>query len=91
MIGAFHGSEMPYVFGTFGAVLYNPTAAELTLSQQIQTSWANLAATGTPNGTGPALWTQYNPTADNILRLDTPLSNTSNLEDSECDFWDSVQ
>lgn len=90
-IGAFHGSEMPYVFGTFGAVLYKPTRAESVLSQQIQTYWANFAATGDPNGPGLPTWSQYEPSADNALQLDTPIGNISAFQQRGCDFWDSVQ
>jgi para-nitrobenzyl esterase len=89
--GAFHGSEMPYVFGTFDAVSYEPKAAESALSHQIQTFWANLAASGNPNGSGPPTWSQYDAVADNALQLDTPLGDTSGFQASGCDFWDSVQ
>jgi para-nitrobenzyl esterase len=89
--GAFHTSEIPYVFGNFGAVLYNPTPTESSLSQQMQTYWANFAATGNPNGTGLPTWSQYDPTADNALQLDTPIGTISEFEASGCDFWDSVQ
>lgn len=90
-IGPFHGSEMPYVFGTFDSVLYKPKAAETLLSQQIQTYWANLAATGNPNGGGLPTWDEYDPTADNALRLDTPIGNVSGFQQKGCDFWDTVQ
>jgi para-nitrobenzyl esterase len=89
--GAFHGSEVPYVFGTFGGLLYAPTPAESALSQQMQSSWANLAASGNPNGGGLSTWSTYNPTADNILRLDTPIEDISAFEATGCDFWDTVQ
>jgi para-nitrobenzyl esterase len=91
LVGAFHGSEMPYVFGTFGSVLYEPTHAERALSQQIQTYWANFAATGNPNGPGLPTWSEYDPTADNALRLDTPIGSISAFEQRGCDFWDTVQ
>jgi para-nitrobenzyl esterase len=89
--GAFHASELPYVFGTFGAVLYSPTPDESALSHQIQTFWANHAASGNPNGPGLPTWSKYDPIADNALQLDTPIGNISGWEARGCDFWDTVQ
>jgi para-nitrobenzyl esterase len=90
-IGAFHGSELPYVFGTFSALLYSPTPAESALSGQMQTFWRNFAASGDPNGTGLPTWSQYDPMADDSLGLDTPIGNISAFEAAGCDFWDTVQ
>jgi para-nitrobenzyl esterase len=89
--GTFHASEIPYVFGNFGAVLYSPMPAESVLSQQMGGYWANFAATGNPNGTGLPTWNQFDPTADNLLQLDTPVANISGFEGAGCDFWDSAE
>jgi para-nitrobenzyl esterase len=89
--GAFHTSEIPYVFDSFAGVLYNPTPAESALSQQMQSYWTNFAATGNPNGPGLPTWSQYDPTADNALQLDTPIGNVSGFEAYACDVWDTVQ
>lgn len=90
-IGAFHGTEMPYVFGTFGSVLYKPKSAESTLSRQVQSYWANLAATGNPNGAGLPTWNEYDPTADTSLKFDTPIGTVSKFHERGCDLWDTVQ
>lgn len=40
--GAYHSSEIPEVFGTYG-IAGNPTANEVSLSKYMQTAWANFA------------------------------------------------
>jgi para-nitrobenzyl esterase len=89
--GAFHGSEVPYVFRTFAGLFYSPTPAEKALSDQMQRYWRNFAATGDPNGAGLPTWSQYEPTADNAVRLDIPIGSVSRFEAAQCDFWDTVQ
>jgi para-nitrobenzyl esterase len=86
-----HGDEVPFVFGTFAAVSYSPSAAEDVLASQMQSYWVNLAATGNPNGSELPTWSAYDPSVDNALRLDMPISDTSAIEMAGCNFWDSVQ
>jgi para-nitrobenzyl esterase len=88
---AVHTAEVPYVFGDIGTYLPAGSPAELTLQDQIESYWVNLAATGNPNGAGLPTWNAYNPDADNALVLDTPIGNTSGIESQGCAFWDSVQ
>jgi para-nitrobenzyl esterase len=89
--GPFHGSEVPYVFGTFAGLFYTPTPAEKALSDQMQRYWRNFAATGDPNGAGQPTWSKYDPTADNAVRLDIPIGTISGFEAAQCDFWDTVE
>ncbi len=52
--GAFHSSEIPYVFQTFGASPERPfTATDQRLSAMLSAYWVNFIATGDPNR-GPA-------------------------------------
>jgi para-nitrobenzyl esterase len=82
-----HGSETSYVFGTFA----KPAAAQTTLSQQMQSYWVNLAASGNPNGGALPNWNAYDPKLDNALQLDSTIGETSATDAGGCDFWDSVQ
>ncbi len=88
---AYHGAEVAYVFGTFATVPFVPTAAESTLSSEMQSYWVNLAASGNPNGAGVPTWSAYQPTVDNALQLDTPIGETSAIDAAGCNFWDTVQ
>ncbi len=87
--GAPHGIDVPFVFGTFDAILvqgipYQPTANDLALSAAMQGYWSRFARTGTPGGT-PA-WPVYDAT-DTALVLDNPLVTEAGIRDTDCDFW----
>ena len=61
---AFHGSELPYVFGTFEAVpplwpKLPETASERKLSDAMIDYWSSFAKTGVPHAAGAALWPAY--------------------------------
>jgi para-nitrobenzyl esterase len=86
--GARHGAEVMYVFGSFPS---SPSSAESALSQQMQSYWVNLAATGSPNGAGLPAWRAYAPAVDNALLLDTPIGDAASLDATGCGFWDAEQ
>ena len=89
-LGAVHGLDVPYVFGTFAAVLgangqpYTPTATDLALSAAIQGLWARFARTGVPGGT-PA-W-PASDASDPVLVLDATLATATAPRQADCDFW----
>ena len=66
-IGALHGDEVPYVFGTLndGASLDGSVRkdrweqADRDLSAAMVRYWANFVKRGDPNGPGLAVWPQY--------------------------------
>ena len=47
---SFHGAEIPYVFGSFGARDWPWEPIDQTLSETMSSYWVNFAATGDPNG-----------------------------------------
>jgi para-nitrobenzyl esterase len=73
-LGAFHGSEIPYVFGTTGvAAGLSPGGveeADRRLSELVMNYWVRFAQTGDPNGEGAPHWPSYDPARDNMLLLD---------------------
>ncbi|HSK01111.1 MAG TPA: carboxylesterase family protein [Kofleriaceae bacterium] len=88
-LGAVHGLDVPYVFGTFDAVLvggqpYQPTATDLALSAAIQGYWTRFARGGDPGG-APA-WPAYGP-SDPALVLDAAISTATAIRQADCDFW----
>ncbi|WP_082698057.1 carboxylesterase/lipase family protein [Novosphingobium fuchskuhlense] len=57
-LGAYHGAEIPYVFGTADAWL--PAAPQdEALNRQMQQYWLNFARTGDPNGPGLPRWPRF--------------------------------
>jgi para-nitrobenzyl esterase len=67
--GAFHTSEVPYVFGTLDVLKRPWTDVDRTLSRTVMTYWANFAATGDPNGQGVPRWPAFTPQQPTLLRL----------------------
>jgi para-nitrobenzyl esterase len=92
---AFHTAELDFVSGnfrlvTYAGVPYSPTAAEVTLSNEIMDYWARFAATGDPNGGGATRWLPYDA-AENILKLDDAIANLpGGYRNPQCDFLSTV-
>ena len=92
MYRAFHTAELFFVFGNVmppDPNGYTPTAAEVTLSGQIEGYWTRFAATGNPNGAGAVAWPQSdpnNPTTDAMLQLDDTFVAINGYHNSQCDY-----
>ena len=67
--GAFHTSEVPYVFGTLDVLQRPWTDADRALSQAMMSYWANFAATGDPNGPGLPKWPSFSQDRPTLMRL----------------------
>jgi para-nitrobenzyl esterase len=89
--GAVHGLDVPFVFGTFSAILlpngqpYQPTATDLSVQAAMQGYWTRFARTGDPGGT-PA-WPLYDAT-DSTLVIDATPSTATGIRTTACDFWE---
>ena len=57
-VGAFHGAEYSYVFGSHDDYMAT-TAVDLELSSVMQRYWINFAATGDPNGEDLPDWPMF--------------------------------
>lgn len=69
--GAFHSSELWYLFGTLGRCWRPMTDADYALSERMSDYWTNFAKTGDPNGPNLPSWTRYTPDCKLHMRLDT--------------------
>ena len=88
--GAFHGLEIPYVFGKvadFG--VRDPI--DLDLSERIMAMWTRFAATGDPNGPGSDLWPSYDRAADRHLELGDTIEVKAGLYKRACDLADAIR
>ena len=73
-VGAAHGSELPYVFGTLslagrGGSPSRYEAADTAVSGQMQQYWTNFAKTGNPNGGSLPQWPKFDATARAYMDL----------------------
>jgi para-nitrobenzyl esterase len=57
--GAFHSSDLWYVFHSFSHSWRPFTAGDKALSNKIVEYWTNFAKFGNPNGKGKGVWTPY--------------------------------
>ena len=90
-LGAFHSSELPFVFGNPSELLpSNLTAAERPLSTAMMGYWGRFAAAGDPNGEGAPAFPKYDTAKDGSLALDLTISAESGLAKADCDFWDAL-
>lgn len=67
---AFHGCEIPYLFGMEGILVSD---ADRQLSNTMARYWINFAATGDPNGPGLPSWPRYHASGRQTLQLDDPI------------------
>jgi para-nitrobenzyl esterase len=90
-LGAFHSSEIPFVFGNATELEPNtPAMDEAGLATAMMGYWSRMASAGNPNGAGAVAWPPYDVTTEPDLVLD--LTQTSELayKKSDCDFWDGL-
>jgi len=92
-LGAFHTSELYFIFGNYDpvsapnlGVTYTPTAAEQTFSQDLMGYWTRFADTGDPNGSGAVTWPMYDPSADSMLQLDDTFLSINGYHNPECNY-----
>jgi len=68
--GAYHSSELPYVFGTLDRLAGRPFAAtDDKVATVLRSYWLNFIKTGDPNGVGMARWQPFDPGRDEVMAL----------------------
>ncbi|MEJ2866341.1 carboxylesterase family protein [Actinomycetospora sp. OC33-EN08] len=83
--GAFHGVDVPYVFGTLDAWPWDWTDADRALSARVQQAWVDFARTGDPTSSGALTW----PTlGDGVLALDLEPGPGEPPDPARMAFWD---
>ena len=90
-LGAYHGSEIQYLFDT--GFFFEFTAPQQQLSAAMVSYWTNFAATGDPNGGSLPTWSLYDPTTDVFQSLipPTPTTESTFSDDHLCDgFWSLI-
>jgi len=89
--GAYHGLEIPFLFGTLAAVPHvaaDPGAE--ALSRRMQQSWVEFARTGTPAGDGVPAWAPYTMRERQTMRIDREWSLERDPLGRERIAWNDV-
>jgi len=94
-IGAYHGAELEFLFGTLRVLRrIPPYPQELALSEAMMAYWTSFAWTGDPNARGEEgdrpRWPRYTQSEDPHLELDIPIVQGHGLRKRYCDFFDEV-
>ena len=90
-LGAYHGSEIQYLFDSDYYYLLN--ASQQQLAAAMVSYWTTFAATGNPNSASNPTWSPYDPTLDEIQSFipPTPTVESTFNTDHQCDsFWNLI-
>jgi para-nitrobenzyl esterase len=87
-LGAFHASEIPYVFGNF-VWPFPWEDVDHKLSDAMSSYWVNFAATGNPNAKGLPGWPAYDPEKDAVMELGDQVAVGSHFNKAGLDFYDA--
>jgi para-nitrobenzyl esterase len=88
--GAYHASEIQYVFDTPDSpVPATLNAEQSALAEAIVTYWTNFAGTGDPNRGSVPTWPAYDTAAEQFqsLELPAPTTRTRFAFDHKCAVW----
>lgn len=86
--GAFHASEIPYVFQTLDASRIEPDATDENLSAAMSSYWLNFARSGNPNGEGLTPWPAYSVDRRAYLELGDGITERRDPVGAACRLFD---
>lgn len=95
-LGAFHGSEVPYAFGTLlardvpGVGRLEIEARDRDLSDQVMRYWVRFAERGDPNGADLPAWPRFDQERKAALELGTAVRAVERLHAEACDVFDAA-
>ena len=85
-LGAFHGLEIGYVFGSIPP----PSANDQYVGEKIQEYWSNFALKGKPKATAAKGWPRFKSKSWKMLRLHFVFGKLKDFKRAECEFWSGL-
>ena len=85
--GAFHSSELPYIFETLKVMDRPWTPEDFKLSEIMSSYWSNFAKTGDPNGSGMPQWPAYNPESHTTMELGDHVGPIPEADPAKVEFF----
>ena len=87
MRGAYHGSEIDYVFNNLYATDLPWTDDDRRIAEIMSSYWVNIATRGDPNGPGLPLWPAYDPASPTVMELGDHFGPIPVASAEKIDFW----
>jgi len=85
-LGAFHGSELPYVFGNFGFMGQQFRSKDnLKLAKTAISLWSSFARTGVPSADSVPNWAKYDLTDRSYMILGDKIEIGAGLKKEKCE------
>jgi len=92
-LGACHGIELPFVFGTINhqiVGLFSGQGEQVQhISDQIQKAWVSFAATGDPSCDIVGAWSEYEKGEKQVMLFDDRCEPKIGLGEDILNFWDT--
>lgn len=90
--GAYHGSEINYVFNNLYATNKPWTDEDRRIADRMSSYWVNFIKTGNPNGPGPdgvnlPVWPQYDAHTPQVMALGDQWQAIPIADPAKIDFW----
>lgn len=85
-LGASHGAELSFVFGSRVA----STEGAQRVRESMQAYWSQFAASGDPNADDRADWPAFTPASDRRLNLGATIRVIDAFRADECNFWRGI-
>ena len=88
MRGAFHGSEIQYVFNSLHNSNLPFTDEDRRIADVMSSYWANIAKTGDPNGPGLPNWPAFDPAKPSVMEVGDSFGPTDIATPEKRSFWE---
>ena len=90
-LGAYHASEIVYVFNNLNRQNSLLQPDDYKLADMMSDYWVNFATTGDPNGKGLPKWSPYNREIEAYLDFGDPVQSKNHLLKAQLDFMEQFQ